>query len=130
MEFLLLENEFPRAVRYCVTRANRSLHAITGQPEGGFSCFSEQHLGRLQSELSYAQVESILTSGLHEYFDAQQTKMNKIDECVSADFFAHRPVAAGAGHGEMGNRYVTHIAHRASVVKGGRGRGATLSLLA
>jgi uncharacterized alpha-E superfamily protein len=97
VEFLLMDGEFPRAVRYCVGLADQALHAVTGQPAGGYSCASEQHLGRLRSELNYAQVETILTSGLHEFFDAQQTKMNKIDECISADFFAHRPVAAGAG---------------------------------
>ena len=32
VEFLLLDNEFPRAVRYCIGLADRSLHAITGVP--------------------------------------------------------------------------------------------------
>jgi uncharacterized alpha-E superfamily protein len=97
VEFLLMDGEFPRAVRFCVGLADRSLHAITGQPAGGYSCASEQHLGMLRSELNYTQVETILSAGLHEFFDAQQTKLNRIDECISSDFFAHRPVAAGVG---------------------------------
>jgi uncharacterized alpha-E superfamily protein len=96
VEFLLLDSDFPRAVRHCIGLADQSLHAITGQPAGGYSCTSEQHLGRLRSELNFAQVDVILTGGLHEFFDAQQTKMNKIDECISADFFAHRPIASSA----------------------------------
>jgi uncharacterized alpha-E superfamily protein len=87
VEFLLLDGEFPRAVRYCIGVADASLHAITGTRPGAFSCSSEQQLGRLRSELDYAQVESILKAGLHEFFDSLQAKMNAVDECVLADFF-------------------------------------------
>ena len=34
VEFLLLDSEFPRAVRYCIGLADQSLHAITGAPRG------------------------------------------------------------------------------------------------
>ena len=51
VEFLLLDGEFPRAVRYSIGQADQSLHAITGTPRGGFSCASEQRLGMLRSEL-------------------------------------------------------------------------------
>ena len=91
VEFLLLDGEFPRAVRYCVGVADASLHAITGSRPGQFSCAAEQRLGLLRSELDYAQVEPILQSGLHEYFDGLQTKMNVVDECVLRDFFAVKP---------------------------------------
>ena len=96
VEFLLLDGEFPRAIRYCVSRADRSLHAVTGTPIGTFSCASEQRLGMLRSELDFARVEPILASGLHEFCDALQTKMNTIDERISADFFSQHPSAAGA----------------------------------
>src|ERR1700736_3689781 len=45
VEFLLLDGEFPRAIRYCVSRADRSLHAVTGTPIGTFACASEQRMG-------------------------------------------------------------------------------------
>ncbi len=97
VEFLLLDGDFPRAVRHCVGLADQSLHAITGAPSGAFSCVSEQRLGILRSELDYAQVEPILQAGLHEFFDALQAKMNRIDECILGDFFAHGPLAVAAG---------------------------------
>jgi uncharacterized alpha-E superfamily protein len=90
VEFLLLDGEFPRAVRYCIGVADGSLHAITGTRAGAFSCASEQQLGRLRSELDYAQVEAILTAGLHEFFDSLQAKMNAVDECVLGDFFGKK----------------------------------------
>ncbi len=91
VQFLLLDGEFPRAVRYCIGVADGSLHAITGTRTGAFSCVTEQKLGLLRSELDYAQADSIIRSGLHEFFDSLQLKMNTIDECVFADFFAHTP---------------------------------------
>jgi uncharacterized alpha-E superfamily protein len=97
VEFLLLDSEFPRALRYCIGLADNSLHSITGTRLGSFSCGAEQRLGLLRSELDYAQVEPILQSGLHEFFDGLQAKMNTIDECVRADFFALRPISVGAG---------------------------------
>jgi uncharacterized alpha-E superfamily protein len=87
VEFLLLDHEFPRALRYCIGRADRSLHVITGSPGDTFSCAAEQRLGLLRSELDFARVETILFGGLHEFCDALQTKMNTIDECVRSDFF-------------------------------------------
>src|SRR5271165_1027825 len=60
VEFLLLDGEFPRAVRYCIGLADNSLHAITGTRLGAFSCATEQRLGLLRSELDYAHVDPIL----------------------------------------------------------------------
>ena len=96
VEFLLLDGEFPRAVRYCIGLADNSLRAITGTRPGAFSCPSEQRLGLLRSELDYAQVEPILRSGLHEFFDALQAKVNTIDECIRGDFFAQPALPAAA----------------------------------
>ncbi|MCX6621948.1 MAG: alpha-E domain-containing protein [Acidobacteria bacterium] len=95
VNFLLLDNEFPRAVRYCVVRADESLHRITGTPPGTFSCAAEQRIGILRSELDFARVDHILSDGLHEFLDGLQAKMNRIDECILADFCPQRPIAAG-----------------------------------
>jgi uncharacterized alpha-E superfamily protein len=97
VEFLLLDGEFPRAVRFCVSRADQSLHGITGTPLGTFSCLSERNLGMVRAELDYSQVDVILKGGLHEFFDALQTKMNTIDECILGDFFAQQPLSRTAG---------------------------------
>ena len=101
VEFLLLDGDFPRSFRYCIGVADRALHLITGTPAGNFACPSEQRMGVLRSELDFAAVEAILAAGLHEFCDASQTKMNIIDECISGDFFALRPLAA-AGPGVNG----------------------------
>jgi len=96
VEFMLFDNEFPRAVRYSISRADRSLHAITGTPAGTFSCASEQRLGMLRSELDFGRVDATLSAGLHEFLDGLQVKMNRIDECILRDFFAQWSAASGA----------------------------------
>ena len=87
IEFLLLDNAFPRAVRYSIGRADRALHAITGTSADTFSCASEQRLGILKSELDFTRVDAILSGGMHEFLDGLQMKMNQVDECILADFF-------------------------------------------
>jgi uncharacterized alpha-E superfamily protein len=96
VDFLLLDADFPRAVRHCIASADSSLHAITGTPAASFSYGSEQRMGLLRSELDYAQVEAILSSGLHEFLDGLQAKMNRIDECILENFFARRAISAVA----------------------------------
>jgi uncharacterized alpha-E superfamily protein len=96
VEFLLLDREFPRTILYSVRRADQSLHAITGTPMGAFSCVSEQQLGRLRAEIEFANVESILAGGLHEFVDSLQSRVNATDACLVEDFFAQSvPAAAG-----------------------------------
>ena len=63
VEFLLLDQEFPRAIQYCLLRARESVHAISGTPAGMFRHPVERLLGELCSELAYARVESIIAAG-------------------------------------------------------------------
>ncbi len=90
--FLLLDREFPRSVLYCLSKAEESLHAISGTPLETFSNSAEQGLGQLRSEFAYAQVDQVLHSGLHEFLDAFQTKLNDVGGDIYKTFFALRPV--------------------------------------
>jgi uncharacterized alpha-E superfamily protein len=90
VEFLLLNREFPRAVEFCLLAARESLHAISGTPAGTFRHASEKLLGQLCSDLSYTSVDEVIASGLHEYIDDLQTRMNKVGAGVHEEFFALR----------------------------------------
>ncbi len=96
VEFLMLDREFPRSVQYCLTKADESLHAISGTPIGSFRNPAEQHLGQLRSELAYTSVQDILTGGLHEFVDALQTKLNLVGDSIFATFFSPRPIGGAA----------------------------------
>jgi uncharacterized alpha-E superfamily protein len=96
VEFLLLEREFPRAIRSCLVRARDAVHAISGTPANLYQYPVERLLGEVCSDLAYASVENVIASGLHEYLDRLQTKMNQVGSDISETFFAARgtpPVA-------------------------------------
>jgi uncharacterized alpha-E superfamily protein len=90
-EFLLMDREFPRAVRFCVGNAEQSLLMITGGTRGNFLNRAEQQLGRLRAELDYTTIEEIFTTGLHEFIDQFQEKLNGVGLAISDTFFAMQP---------------------------------------
>lgn len=87
IDFLLLDRCFPRSVRYCVGGAEDSLHAITGTPEGTFGNRAEQQLGRLRSELDFTSIDDVISSGLHEFVDVIQDRLNRTGDSIYQSFF-------------------------------------------
>ena len=94
VQFLLLDPEFPRAIRYCLDAARESVHAISGSPIGSFRNDAERLLGQLCADLTYTQVDDVLKQGLHEHLDGLQTKMNQVSTGIFETFFAKRVVHA------------------------------------
>lgn len=91
-EFLILNPNFPRAIRYCLIKAEDSLHAIAGSESDRHNNLGEKRLGRLRSEMDYIDMAEILSGGLHEFFDDFQFKLNRTDDAIYHTFFALRPV--------------------------------------
>jgi uncharacterized alpha-E superfamily protein len=92
VQFLVLDREFPRAVLYNLTKANESLHAISGTAMGAFANRAEQTLGQLRAELAYTSAPQIIRRGLHEFVDDLQQRLNAAGEAVYESFFAMRPL--------------------------------------
>ncbi len=90
VEFLVMDRDFPRAIHYCVTRAESSLRAITGSVPGVFRYTSETRMGRLRSDLDFTPISQILASGLHGYLDSLQIRINEIDNALYTDFIDRR----------------------------------------
>lgn len=90
-KFLLLDRQFPRSVHYCLIKAEESLHVITGTPEATFGNLAEQRIGRLGAEMDYAEIQEILDSGLHEYLDVFQRKLNEFGDSIFHTFCAASP---------------------------------------
>jgi uncharacterized alpha-E superfamily protein len=77
-EFLLLDDTFPRSLRFCVSQLNRALRRISGVGEGHFSNDAERMTGRFLAELQFSTVDEIFEIGLHQYLDLAQLKLNNI----------------------------------------------------
>ena len=86
-EFLILDKTFPRSILCCLIQAEQSLYAITGN-SGGFSTSAEKQLGKLKSELEFADIEDIFNNGLHEYIDDFQQRLNAISGHFYDSFFS------------------------------------------
>ena len=87
-EFMLLDQHFPRSLTYCLAKANASLHSVTGTPLGRYSNDSEKMLGRALAELTYADIDEVIKTGLHEFIDQQQVVMNNIDQMLYNQYFS------------------------------------------
>ncbi len=88
-DFLILNREFPRAIHYCLVHAERSLHAISGSQVWGFSNSAEKLLGQLRSELDYAHIDDIIRTGLHEFLDGLQSRLNQVGSGIDETYFSH-----------------------------------------
>ena len=77
-EFLLLNESFPRSVRFSVQKLDHSLRRLSGVSAGQFSNPAERFAGRLLAELSYGAVEDYYNVGLHQAIDDLQIKLNTI----------------------------------------------------
>ena len=90
--FLIFDSLFPRSIYYSIVHAQRSLHNITGTVLGAYTNSSEKLMGKLRSELDYTEIDDIMSSGLHEFLDNMQSRLNEIGMAVFNDFIAFRPV--------------------------------------
>jgi uncharacterized alpha-E superfamily protein len=91
-EFLILDREFPRSMRFCLTRAEESLRFITGTPYGTYANEAEQQLGRLRSELDYGNIREIIKGGLHEFLDQFESNLNNAGVALFATLLAMQPI--------------------------------------
>ena len=86
-EFLVLSEDFPRSIRFCVAQLDTAQRKISGVPEGRFVNDAERHAGRLLAELQFSTVEEIFERGLHGYLDDLQIKFNRIGDALFEAYF-------------------------------------------
>lgn len=92
VEFLILDRDFPRSIRFCLLRSERALHKITGTPGGTWRDPGERALGRLRSELDYLTIDEIIQKGLHEFLNDLQIQLNGVGNQIFKTFFALEPI--------------------------------------
>jgi uncharacterized alpha-E superfamily protein len=110
-DFLILDREFARSMRFCLNCAEESLLAITGSPKGTFSNSAEQQLGRLRAEFDYVQITEIIDRGLHEFIDQFQARLNQVGTAIHETFFDLRPMTAGGLAAEAGRPSIPRVWH-------------------
>jgi len=92
VEFLILNEFFPRSIRYCAGSLNEALRRISGTTGEHFSNLAEKLAGRLVAELNYSALEDIKTVGMHQYMDETQIKLNNIGEAIFQTYLFSPPL--------------------------------------
>src|SRR3954468_22350528 len=85
-EFLLLNPEFPHAIRFAAARVESSLRTIaqiTGRGAGGRA---ERIAGRLHASLDYGQVDEILSEDPHAYLDTIGRHVAQIHSAIAQTY--------------------------------------------
>jgi len=97
-EFLIFDRFFPRAMHFCLMKAEESLLAITGGAKGAYTNPAEQRLGRLRAQLDYGAIDEVLAhaDGLHGFIDGFQQRLNRASDAIHETFFAIRPLGRPA----------------------------------
>jgi uncharacterized alpha-E superfamily protein len=67
IEFLLLNAEFPRSIRFSASRVEGALRELGRHSARSGGGRAERLSGRLRASLDYAQVDEILNDGAREY---------------------------------------------------------------
>jgi uncharacterized alpha-E superfamily protein len=94
VDFLLLDERFPRSLRSSIEALLASLDEATHGAEAALRNTPMLRVTEIRNRLRYASAESILASGLHEYiFDVQQS-LFKLSESLHERFFWLAPRAA------------------------------------
>ncbi|MCB0571396.1 MAG: alpha-E domain-containing protein [Phaeodactylibacter sp.] len=95
VHFLVLDRHFPRSIYYCLSQAEQSLLAISGDKKSTGK--AARVLGKLRSELEFTDASEIVTAGLHEYMDNFQRRNNEVGEAIYEAYFALKPVEHNNG---------------------------------
>ncbi len=85
-EFLILDPDFPRSIRFCVSEAERSLRELTAAGTGAFRNQAEKKIGAFRAQLEFTDIDDIFSHGLHEYLDLIELKLNEIGRAIQTVF--------------------------------------------
>jgi len=87
IDYLILDEHFPRSIRYSITQAEESIRAITRDRDHHFSNPTSRSLGRLRADFDYTVIKDIIGFGLHEWIDKLQATINSIHGDIEKTFF-------------------------------------------
>ena len=88
--FLLLNPEFPHAIRFCVEMIQEALDAITVETGLARNLRLHRQIGRLRSDLSFVEIDDVVEH-FHEYLGTIYKQLSMVHEGVY-ETFIYRPI--------------------------------------
>jgi len=92
-ELLMLDEDFPRSLRFCVAALARHFERATEATPRAQALPAARELAVLQLELGAAYAAEIVESGLHEFLDEFQVGLGRIHHAMTDGMFRASPVA-------------------------------------
>jgi uncharacterized alpha-E superfamily protein len=89
VEFLLLHPQFPRSVRFCLEASARALAAIEGAAPGRPESKADRLLGRVLSDLKFAELPQILRGDLHAFLGSIVERCAQVSLAVQDQYSLH-----------------------------------------
>jgi uncharacterized alpha-E superfamily protein len=89
VEFLLLHPQFPRSVRYCMEAAAHAVAEIEGPVLGRGTSKADRILGRVLSDLQFAELDQILQGGLHEFLASILNRCSQVSHAIQDQYFLY-----------------------------------------
>jgi len=87
LRFLVLEQDFPRSLRFSLKRCLESLQEISGAETVKQVSEAERLLGRLESDLRYLEPEDILDRGLVDFLGQIQKTCSQVGTEIVREYF-------------------------------------------
>jgi uncharacterized alpha-E superfamily protein len=88
-EFLLLNSEFPRSVRFAAEMIQSALNAIAETSSTRKTGRANRLAGRLRASLSFSQIDEIMGNGLHVYLADIQRQCAQIHSAIYQQYVAY-----------------------------------------
>ncbi len=92
VEFLLLNRQFPRTVMFCMTSVLDALRRISAEGEENPAV---RAAGRIVADLTYQQIDDVMSEGLHAYLERTINRMNALGDEVTRSFFSAQIILPG-----------------------------------
>lgn len=87
--FMILEGNFPRSIRFCVSHAHEMIARVRSETNPRSIETAERVLGQLKTQLDYAQVEEIVAVGIPGYLQKIQDAVAEAARAVQSGYFLH-----------------------------------------
>ena len=89
VDYLIRDKAFPRSVLYAVTEAEQCLVRIGASQENPTVTAAQEIVRQLRRDLENADMKAVVISGLHEYLDVLQLRLEGLHDAIQTAYIHH-----------------------------------------
>ncbi len=89
LDYLILDEFFPKSIRFSVTEAESALRQISDSHDHHFKDPAGRALGRLRAELDYAEINDLIETDIHAFLLRLQSDIANISSLIDHTFISY-----------------------------------------